>query len=82
MGRGQKTPGKTRNHNAAIHQRHLQCVISGTWSTSHGRTGSFPSRVVNLLIGRGMLKKLDADTVKLTDAGRDVLAKIKEAANG
>jgi hypothetical protein len=60
----------------------LQCIVSGTWSTSHGRTGSFPSRIVNLLIGRGMLKKLDADTVKLTAAGRDALAKIKEAANG
>jgi hypothetical protein len=60
----------------------LQCVVSGTWSTSHGRTGSFQSRTINLLIGRGLLKKLDADTAQLTDAGRDALAKIKEAANG
>jgi hypothetical protein len=60
----------------------LQCIVSGTWSTRHGRTGSFPSRTINLLIGRGVLKKLDADTVKLTAAGRDALAKIKEAANG
>jgi hypothetical protein len=60
----------------------LQCVVSGTWSTSHGRTGSFPSRIVNLLIGRGMLKKLDADTAQITAAGQDALAKIKEAANG
>jgi hypothetical protein len=35
---------------------------------------------INLLIGRGMLKKLGTDTVRLTDAGRNALAKIKEAA--
>ena len=57
----------------------LQCVISGTWSTAHGRTGSFPSRVINTLVRRCFFVKLDADTVSLTADG-EALAKVKEAA--
>jgi hypothetical protein len=57
----------------------LQCVISGTWSTAHGRTGSFSSRVINTLVRRCFFVKLDADTVSLTGDG-EALAKIKESA--
>lgn len=57
----------------------LQCVVSGTWSTAHGRTGSFPSRVINTLVRRCFFVKLDADTVSLTGDG-EALAKIKEDA--
>jgi hypothetical protein len=60
----------------------LLCIVSGSWSDFNGYGSSFASVTINRLVARGLLKKLDADTVKLTDAGRDVLAKIKEAANG
>jgi hypothetical protein len=53
-------------------------VYSGMWSDFRGHGGSYGSATINRLIGRSLLKKLDADTVKLTDAGREALAKIKE----
>jgi hypothetical protein len=60
----------------------LVVIYSGLWSDFRGHGGSYGSATINRLIGRGFFKKLDADTVKLTAAGRDALAKIKEAANG
>jgi hypothetical protein len=38
----------------------------------------YGTEIIHRLVARGLLEKLDADTVKLTDAGRLALAQIKE----